>query len=216
MTSFHALDKKEVLENLKTSEKGLSEKEASYRLTKFGYNEIRQILKIHPITIFLQQFNSVFVYILLFAAVFSILIKHYIDFSVISVIIILNASIGFFQQYRAEKIISQMKEMLVPKVKVLRDNVLKEIPSLELVPGDILFLSEGDKIMADCRVLYENELETNEAVLTGESFPVKKTTEIISLESPLFERKNMLFMGTTLVKGSAHAVVISTGMQTEF
>ncbi|MCX8158771.1 MAG: HAD-IC family P-type ATPase [Candidatus Pacearchaeota archaeon] len=216
MTTWHAIDKKEVLEILKTSEKGLSEKEAEERLKKYGYNEIKQVLKINPIKIFLQQFNSIFVYILLLAAIFSLLIKHYVDFSVIFAIIIINSSIGFFQQYKAEKTILEMKKLLVSKVRVLRNNVLKEISSFEIVPGDILFVSEGDKIMADCRVIYENELETNEAILTGESFPVKKTTEKVPLESGIFERKNIVFMGTSIVKGSAHLVVVSTGMSTEF
>jgi Ca2+-transporting ATPase len=216
MIEWHAADKKEVLAELKTSEKGISDSEASARLKKYGNNEIKQISKLSAVKIFLYQFKSIFIIILLLAALFSLLIQHYIDFAVISVIVLLNSFIGFFQQYKAEKTIAEMKKVLVPKVKVLRNNILSEIPSSEIVPGDILMISEGDKIMADCRILYSNELEANEAVLTGESFPQKKTSSILKPDTELANRENMLYMGTTAVKGSAKAVVASTGMDTEF
>ena len=213
---WHALDKKEVLEKLKTSEDGLSEKEASARLKKYGKNEIRQIAKMRPIAIFLEQFKSVFVIILFFAAIFSLFIKHYVDFIVILIIVIINSFIGFFQQYKAEKIISEMKELLVPKVKVMRDGKISEISSLELVIGDVLIVSEGDKITADCRLLQVNELQANEAVLTGESFPQDKSSEKIIFGAALADRENMIYAGTTIVRGNAKAVVVSTGMETEF
>jgi Ca2+-transporting ATPase len=213
---WHSLDKKEILSELRTAETGISASEAGLRLKKYGKNEIRQVAKISPIKIFFYQFKSIFILILLFAAVFSLFIQHYIDFAVISAIVLLNSSIGFIQQYKAEKTISEMKEMLVPRVRVLRNNVLSEILSSDIVPGDVLFISEGDKIMADCRVLYSNELEMNEAVLTGESFPQKKSAVTLKIDAELANRENMLYMGTTAVKGSARAVVVSTGMSTEF
>jgi len=211
-----ALDKKEVLKELGSDENGISNHEAAKRLEKYGENEIKQVAKLSPIAIFLYQFKSIFIIILLLAALFSLFIQHYIDFAVISAIVLLNSFIGFFQHYKAEKIIFKMKALLVPKVKVLRNDVLEEIPCTEIVPGDILMISEGDKIMADCRLLHSNELETNEAVLTGESFPQKKSSIILKLDTELANRENMLFMGTTAVKGSAKAVVVSTGMNTEF
>ena len=213
---WHSLDKKEVLAKLETSEEGLSDKEASLRLRKFGKNEIREIAKISPFAIFLEQFKSVFIIILFAAGIFSLLISHYIDFSVIFVIVLINSTIGFFQQYKAEKTISELKEMLVPKVKVIRNKKVEEILSSSLVPGDIIIVSEGDKITADCRILRENELQTNEAALTGESFPQDKSSEIIPIEAQLADRENMLYAGTTIVRGSAHALVVSTGMHTEF
>ncbi|MEM2956543.1 MAG: HAD-IC family P-type ATPase [Candidatus Pacearchaeota archaeon] len=213
---WHALDKEEVLKKLNSYERGISEHEASLRLKHYGKNELKEIVKISPIMIFIQQFRSVFIIILILAALFSLAIQHYIDFAVIMVIVILNSAIGFVQQYKAEKIIKEMRELLVPKVKVLRDNIMQEILSTELVPGDILLVSEGDKIMADCRVIHSNELETNEAILTGESFPQKKSSLTLKLETELANRENMLYMGTTVVKGNAKAVVISTGMNTEF
>jgi P-type Ca2+ transporter type 2C len=213
---WHALDKKEVLNKLKTSEEGLSEKEASARLKQYGKNEIKQSSKMHPFAIFIEQFKSVFIVILFAAAIFSFLIKHYVDFAVIMVIVVLNSVIGFFQQYKAEKIISEMKELLVPKVKVMREGKISEISSLELVVGDILMVSEGDKITADCRLLQVNELQANEAALTGESFPQDKSSEKIIFGAALADRENMLYAGTTIVRGNAKAVVVSTGMETEF
>lgn len=211
-----ALERKEVLEELKTREEGLSEHDARSRLKRYGKNEIKQIVKVSPISIFIQQFRSVFIIILLLAAAFSLFIKHYVDFGVIIAIVLLNSSIGFFQQYKAERIIAEMKKVLVSRVKVIRGGRLNEIESDELVPGDVVIVSEGDKIMADCRILHANTLEMNEAVLTGESFPQAKSTEIVSEETELANRENMLYMGTNVVKGNVRAVVVSTGMWTEF
>ncbi|MDD5012551.1 MAG: cation-transporting P-type ATPase [Candidatus Nanoarchaeia archaeon] len=213
---WHSLDKKEVLEKLKTSENGLSDEEALKRLKEYGKNELKQIHKINPFFIFLSQFKSVFILILFAAAIFSFFIEHYIDFGVIMAIIVLNSTIGFFQQYKAEKIIAKMKEFIVPKVKVLRNGKLSEVLSSEIVPGDIIVISEGDKITADCRILYVNELQANEAVLTGESFPQDKSSEKLLLKVQLADRENMLYAGTTIVRGNAKAVVVSTGMRTEF
>jgi Ca2+-transporting ATPase len=213
---WHSLNKKEVLAALKSSEEGLSGAEASQRLEKYGKNEIKQIRKISPFLIFLGQFKSVFVAILLAAGLFSLFIQHYIDFAVIFAIVAVNSTIGFFQQYKAEKTISEMKGMLVPLVKVMRNSHVQEISSLDLVPGDIILVSEGDKITADCRILHENELQTNEAVLTGESFPQDKSSETIALDAILANRENMIYAGTSVVRGSAQAAVVATNMNTEF
>ena len=213
---WHSLDKKEVLSGLGSSEEGISESEALIRQEKYGKNELKQTGRTNLFAILSEQFKSFFILILALAALFSLLIQHYIDFAVIAAILIINASIGFFQQYKAEKTIFEMRKMLVSKVKVLRQGVLTEILSTEIVPGDILILSEGDKIMADCRIIHSNELQTNEAVLTGESFPQDKNAEKIVLETELADRSNMLYMGTTIARGSAKAVVVATGMQTEF
>ncbi len=213
---WHSAEKKEVLEKLETSEQGLTDKEAIVRLAKYGKNEIRQILRVNPLLVFFEQFKSIFIMILIAAAIFSIFIGHYLDFSVIALIVLINAAIGFFQQYKAEKIIFEMKKMLVPKVRVIREGKVSEIPALELVPGDIIQVSEGDKITADCRLLYVNELQVNEAVLTGESLPRDKSSEKISFRTILAERDNMIYAGTTAVRGHAKAIVVSTGMDTEF
>jgi Ca2+-transporting ATPase len=135
---------------------------------------------------------------------------------VIILIVLINAVIGFLQQYNDEKSIQKLKNLLVRKVQVFRDNQLKEIDSKELVPGDIIRFSEGDKIMADCRVISSNQLEINEAVLTGESMPRIKIVKKLNLDLELSERDNMIYMGTSVVKGSGRAIVVSTGKDTEF
>lgn len=216
MINWHSIDKKEVLQELKADENGLSNNEAKSRLIKYGKNEIKQIYKLNPFLILIQQFKSVFILILFAAALFSLFIQHYVDFAVISAIIMINSFVGFFQQYKAEKTISELKEMLVPKVKVMRKNKLQEISANELVPGDVMIISEGDKVMADCRLLYVNDLQTNEAVLTGESFPQTKSTKPIAIETELANCENMIYMGTIVARGNAKAIVVETGMNTEF
>ena len=216
MTDWHTLKKEETLELLNSSENGLSEEEAKKRLKKYGQNSSKEISRAKPFFIFLEQFKSVFILILLFAAVFSLFIEHYIDFYVIMAIVFINSAIGFAQQYKAEKAISEMKKMLVPKARVFRDWQLIELDSRELVPGDIVQLNEGDRVVADCRIIHETELRTNEAVLTGESFPQKKTSSPMKLETELADREDMLYMGTTIVTGNCKAIVVTTGMSTEF
>ena len=213
---WHAIDKKEVLKSLNSTEQGISSSEASLRLERYGKNELKQIAEISPFMIFLEQFKSVFVIILLTAGLFSLLIQHYLDVGVIAIIVIINSTIGFFQQYKAEKTIAELKQMFVPIVKVMRDGILREISSLELVPGDVITVSEGDRITADARILHENELQTNEAVLTGESFPQDKSSEPLDPETILSNRENMIYTGTSVVRGSAKAIVVSTNMETEF
>jgi Ca2+-transporting ATPase len=131
-------------------------------------------------------------------------------------IVFLNSAIGFFQQYKAEKIISKMKDLLVPKVKVIRDGKISEILSSDVAVGDVLILSEGDRIIADCRILHSNEMQADEAALTGESFPQGKFAEKIKENSLLADRKNMVYAGTLIVRGNGKAVVVATGMNSEF
>jgi len=210
------MKKEAVLEKLNSTVEGLSQKEANLRLKRYGKNLVKELYKISPIKIFFKQFKSFLIYILLFAAIFSLIIKHYIDAGVIFAIVLLNASLGFYQQYKAEKSIMKLKKILTPIAKVFRNGKLTKIKSEEIVPGDILKLEEGDKIIADCRVFSTNNLEVNEAILTGESAPIEKFPDKISGKIILAERKNMLYSGTTVVKGSCKAVVVATGMSTEF
>ncbi|MFH1376581.1 MAG: cation-translocating P-type ATPase [Candidatus Woesearchaeota archaeon] len=216
MKTWHALSDKEVLNELKSSTDGLRENDAKLRLSKYGKNELKELRKIKPFMIFLSQFNSVFIYLLIAAAFVSGLLSEWINFVAILVIVFFNAGIGFFQNYKAEKSIRDLKKLLVPKVKVLRGGVVQEILAVNLVPGDILILNEGDKIVADCRVLGGCDLQVNEAVLTGESVPVTKTNEKLAVSSELTKRVNMLYSGTSVVNGSCRAVVVATGMDTEF
>ncbi|NMB66534.1 cation-transporting P-type ATPase [Candidatus Woesearchaeota archaeon] len=214
--SWHNLEKKEIFEILKTSHEGISHEEAARRLEIHGKNEIKKISEKSILRIFLNQFKSVFIIILLVASLFSIVIKHYLDAILILIIVLINAFIGFFQEYKAEKIIFELKKLLVPKVKVIRENKIEEISSDELVPGDILIISEGDKITGDSRIIESNNLLLNESVLTGESFPQEKISELLKKDLILTERKNMVYSGTHVVGGNGKGIVINTGMNTEF
>ncbi len=213
---WHTLPVKEVLQRLKTSENGLGEDEAEIRLKKYGSNQIKETHKTKPLKIFLEQFKSFLLYILIIAAVISAVIHHWIDFFVILAIILLNAILGFFQQYRAERAIENLKQILVPSARVVRGGKTREIEASLLVPGDVILLNEGDKIQADARIIECSDLEVNEAVLTGESMPAGKVTSEIKDSVAISERHNMLFLGTMVARGNAKAIVTTTGMLTEF
>ncbi len=216
MNNYHSKPKEEIFHELKTSEKGLSQKQALERLKKYGKNVIKKTHRLRPLKILISQFKSFLIYILIIAAAASFFIGHYLDGIVISAIIVLNATIGFFQQYKAEKAIISLKKLIIPTSKVIRDGKLTEIPSLQLVPGDIIILNPGDKISADSRIIEDENLQANEAVLTGESFPIDKFSKKIPQKTILPERRNMLFTGTQIVRGSAKAIIVSTGINTVF
>lgn len=215
-TTPHSKPLKEIFSELQTSEKGLTQEEAKQRLEKYGENKIKRTHKLRPLKILILQFHSFLIFILMVAAGISFFINHIIDGIAISAIILLNAGIGFTQQYRAEKSIASLRKLIISKSKVIRENRLIEILSTEIVPGDILILNAGDKINADCRIIEAEDIQTNEAILTGESTPVNKKEKKLPENTILAERENMLFTGTQLVRGNTKALVISTGMNTEF
>ena len=213
---WHARSSEEVLKNLKRSDKGLTELEAKSRLARYGKNTLRKFKKKSRFMVFLGQLNSFLVYILLLAAIVSALIGHITDAVIIGAIIILNAGIGYFQEYKAEEIIEKLKKSLRYKALVLRGGVRKEVDSRFLVPGDIVILSPGDRILADCRIIRSENLQANESVLTGESFPSEKSFKPLTKDIVLAERANMLYAGTNIVRGNATAIIVSTGKGTEF
>jgi P-type Ca2+ transporter type 2C len=213
---WHAQPVPSVLKKLGSSEAGLTEDEVQKRFAKYGKNILRKYKTKNKFMIFLSQLNSLLVYILILAVVISALIGHIVDAVVIGAIIILNGIIGFIQEYKAEAIIEKLRRSLKYKVLVLRDGAQKEIDSKFLVPGDIVYLNVGDRVLADCRIMNSENLQTNEAVLTGESFPVDKSENTISPESVLAERRSILYAGTTLSRGKATAIVVETGKETEF
>lgn len=214
--SWHSLSSEEVLKNLKSSEDGLTSKEAEERLVSYGKNVLRKHRGRSKLKVLLGQFNSLLIYILIIAAVLSFLIGHAVDAIVISVIVLLNASIGFIQEYKAEEIIEKLKKSLGYNVMILRGGVQMDIDSAHLVPGDIMLLESGDKVLADARVIETEELQVNEAVLTGESFPVDKIVDSLEPDTVLADRNNMIYAGTTVSRGQAKAVVVETGINTEF
>jgi Ca2+-transporting ATPase len=213
---WHAQTKEVIFKKLKTSEKGLTNAEAKIRLKKHGKNVLKKTKKLRLIKIILEQFKSFLIYALLIVAVFFFIIGHLIDAFVVLAIVLINAGIGFFQQYKAEKAILGLRKLLVPISKVIRDGKHIEVASTTLVPGDILVLEAGNKVNADARLLEADYLKSNEAVLTGESLPVLKESKKLSKSIILAERKNMLYSGTQVVKGSGVAVIVATGMESEF
>ncbi len=213
---WHALSSDKAFEKLKSNIDGLSDSEASEQLKVYGSNELKKIRRLEPLRILFEQFKSFFVILLILAAVVSAFVSHWIDMYVILGIIVLNASIGFFQNYKAEKSIQSLKNLLVTKAKVIRSGIMKEISASYIVPGDILVLQEGDKVVADSRIIETRDLQTNEAVLTGESMPINKFSKILDTETDIHNRFNMLWKGTSVVRGSCTALVVATGMNTEF
>ena len=215
------LAKDEVLRSLVTTENGLTEEEAKKRFLEFGPNEIQEVKKKPLILRFISQFTHFLAILLWIAAVLSFLSEYLhpgegmllLSVAIIGVIVI-NAVFAFIQEYRAEKALEEMKKLLPYYVKVLRDEKEKEIYAREIVPGDIVMLSEGDKIPADARLIETVELRVNNAPLTGESEPVTRISE--PSEGEIINSPNIAFAGTTVISGSGKGVVFATGMRSEF
>jgi Ca2+-transporting ATPase len=220
----YRLDKVAVLEGLGSNEKvGLSSEEARRRLDRFGSNELKETEKTTLWEMFLGQFEDVLVWILLAATVISFILWLYdpgeetypYDSIIILLIVLANAILGVIQEYRAERSLEALKKLSAPSAVVLRDGQKQRIPAREVVPGDILLLDAGDKVAADARLIEVINLEADESALTGESVPVTKTTHPLEGEVEIGDRKNMIFMGTTITYGRGKAVVVATGMKTE-
>lgn len=212
---YHAKSAKEVISELGSNVEGLSQEEVKKRISEYGLNKLKRTRQFNALKVLLSQFKSFLIIVLIFAAVLAFFMHSVIDSIVILVIVVLNAGIGFTQEYRAEKAIESLKKIMVPEAKVLRNGRVVRINSEEIVPGDILILSEGDKIMADARILKSDGLKINEASLTGESVAVEKRFVKLSDSVPLPERVNMVYQGTQVVFGSGRAIVINTGMKTQ-
>ena len=212
---FHQSTSAEVLKHFSSGKDGLSEEEAQERFVQFGPNEIRCEREISPIKIFLSQFNSFIVYILISAVFISIVLHEYIDSVVIIAILIVNAILGFFQEYKAEKAILSLKRMAALHATVIRDGRKMRINSSKVVPGDVIVFESGDRIPADARIIEEHLIEVMESSLTGESHSVKKNSMPIDDTSTLGDMKNLVFSGTNVTSGTAKAVVVRTGMDTE-
>jgi len=205
----------DVLDRLKSSRDGLGHSEAGSRFEQYGPNELRRGKKTSRLVVFLRQFLSPLIYILVIAAIISLVVEHYIDASVIFGVLVLNAIIGFVQETRAESAMEALMEMAAPKAKVRREGEISELPAREVVPGDIVLLGAGDRVPADGRIIHASNLKVNESSLTGESVAVDKHSGALDGEFPVAERANMLFMGTSVNYGRATVAVVRTGMSTE-
>ncbi len=219
---WHALSIDEALKKLYTSKDGLSPDEVLKRSEEYGPNELTETRHISPIRLFLQQFTDFLVIILLIAAGISAFIgingghkEELYDAAVIMIIVIFNATFGFAQEYKAEKAMAALKAMTAPQANVIRNGKSMVIPTRDLVPGDIVVLSAGTKIPADCRLIEASNLQVNEASLTGESVPAGKRVDTLGQDVIINDRKNMLFTSTIVERGRGVAIVTSIGMNTE-
>jgi len=214
---WHSIEANDVLKELESDpKKGLNHGEAKKRLEEYGRNELIHEEKVSPFTIFINQFKNVLIIILVLAVILSALVGEIVDAAIILVIVVFCAVLGFTQEYRAERALEALKKMLSPTITVLREGAEVDVPSEELVPGDILLLEAGDKIPADIRLIESHSLRCDEAPLTGESVPVGKHMEVLPDSTSVSDRKNMAFTGTTITYGRGKGVVTSTGMKTEF
>lgn len=194
---------------------GLKEAEAVHRQEKFGANKLVAAQKDSLLHRFLRQFKDLMLILLLLSSVFSFVINDGRTGIILLIIVLINAVIGFSQEYKAEKVMESLEKLVVPLAKVRRNGKLGELPSEQLVPGDIIYIEEGDQVPADARILEETELSTNDFALTGESNPSRKFTHAIEAPVPLASRHNLVFMGTTVATGDAVCLVIATGAGTE-
>lgn len=214
---WHALSAAEVVQVLEVDpESGLSQTEVEKRLAKYGPNELKQEEKTSPWAMFIGQFKNILILILIVAIVLSALVGETVDAVIIAVIVVFCAVLGFIQEYRAEKALEALKGMLSPTITVFRQGTEQEVPSKDLVPGDIIILKAGDKIPADARIIECYSLRCDEAPLTGESVPVGKNIQVTPLETKLNDRKNMVFAGTAVTYGRGMAAVCATAMNTAF
>ncbi|MBI2172782.1 MAG: calcium-translocating P-type ATPase, SERCA-type [Candidatus Aenigmarchaeota archaeon] len=215
MKEWHRMTAEEALKALESGRKGLSKSESSRRLNKYGRNELVERKKTSGFRLFLQQFASFLVIILIVAAVVSFAVGEAADAAVISAIILLNALFGFVQERKAEKALESLKKFAAPQTTVVRGGEKMMVDASSVVPGDILYMEAGSRVPADSRVMECSSFKVDESVLTGESVAVTKNPAPAG-SVMVADRKDMVYMGTTAVYGTCTAVVVGTGMKTEF
>lgn len=216
LDNAHTLTADEVLSRLNTGDQGLSESEALKRIQYYGKNEIQEKKPRTLLSIFLNQFSDFMILVLIAAALVSYFLGEHIDAVVIIAIVIMNAVIGVFQEYKAEKAIETLKSLAPVHARVIRNGQVHIVDASELVPGDIVILEAGQVVPADLRLLESNSLKIDESMLTGESVPVEKDAQVaLDEDTVTAEKKNMAFKGTNVVYGRGRGVVVSTGNRTE-
>ena len=213
---WHSKTPDAVMTELQVTSNGLTTQQAKERLVTYGPNELKKEKGTSPLKILVGQFTDILMIILLIATGLSIAVGEYTDAVIILIIVFASAALGFSQEYRSEKAVEALKKMTAPTASVLRDGKEYRIPAAELVPGDIVLLYAGDKVPADGRLIEAFTMKNDEAPLTGESNPVKKSSQTLPEQTQLNDRDNMVFTGTVVVYGRGKAVVTNTGMTTEF
>ena len=212
----HSRSTEEILAGLHSSIHGLDQAEASKRQVQFGLNTLPRAKEPSVFQIFLRQFVSPLIYILVAAAIFSIFIREWSDAIFITAVLLINALIGAFQEVSAQRAATALQKLVSVRCRVLRNGESYDMDAEQLVPGDIILLESGDRIPADIRLLASNDLEVDESLLTGESTSVLKVAErILDEETFLGDRVNMAFAGTMVNRGRGHGVVVATSQQSE-
>jgi len=214
--AFWSIPAAELLDRLKTTPQGLTRGEAQERLTRYGYNLLKPKKRFDALSLFLAQFKSPIILILIFAAALSFFLGDHTDAVIILAIVFVSGLLGFWQERGAANAVTKLLSIVEIKAIVIRDGNSIEISIEEIVPGDLVILNAGDVIPGDCLILESKDLFVDEATLTGETYPVEKTAETLPPEKPLSKRTNTLFMGTHVISGNAIAVVVYTGKKTEF
>lgn len=212
---WHEIDAEEVIAILHSGKTGLSGEEARERLEIHGLNRLPEPPRKSPLIRFLSHFHNILIYVLLGSAVITAFLGHLVDTAVILAVVIANAAIGFLQEGKAEKAMEAIRQMLALTASVLRDAVRRSVKGEELVPGDIVILEAGDKVPADVRLISVNGLQIQEAILTGESVPVEKSTRPVERAAPVGDRKCMAYSGTLVTSGLGRGVIVATGAETE-
>jgi len=201
---------------LKSSKEGLTSPQAAESLSNFGPNELRLHQVSGPLQILIRQFKNILIVLLLLSAGVAFMVNDLLDAIGILVAVALSVFFGFFQEYKAEQALSALRKIASPHANVIRDGRETEVLSSAIVPGDLLVLSEGDLVPADCRMLEGANVSSDQSALTGESVPSSKSPGTLGASTPLAERKNMLYAGTTIVRGHCRAIAFSTGVSSEF
>lgn len=215
MHEYYKMDINEIFKELGVDVSGLSQDDVEKRLSEYGKNELTTKLRTPKWLKFIIQFKDVLVILLIVAAVMSFLIGNTNDGIIMMIIVLINAFIGYMQENKAENIMDSLKKLVQSPSKAYRNNELKEVNQSDLVPGDIIYLEEGDKVPADIRIIEAFNFRTNDFSLTGESLPQEKHSNTIKEEAVLADRDNMAYLGTTVASGNAKGIVVSTGMETE-
>ena len=216
LPSFWSISTAEILNKLQVTANGITTAEAKKRIVSYGTNSIKPQKRSGTFILLIGQFKSPIILILLAATVLSLFLRNFVDASIILSIVIISGLLGFWQEFSASNAVAKLLALVQIKVAVLRGGKQVEIPIENIVPGDIVILNAGDVVPGDCLIIESKDLFVDEAMLTGETFPVDKEVSVLPANTPLAQRTNSVWMGTHVVSGSAKALVTLTGKNTEF
>ena len=215
-TIFWSIPESEILQNLKSTKDGLTSDEARVRLLRFGANQLKPPKRSDALTLLLGQFKSPIILILFFATGLSFFLHDPVDATIILFIVLVSGLLGFWQEFGASNAVQKLLSIVQIKAEILRNGTSGEIPVEDIVPGDIVILNAGDIVPGDGLILESKDLFVDESMLTGETFPADKAEAVLPAETPLGSRTNSIWMGTHVISGTARALIVRTGKETEF